>query len=89
MTNESQAIEVEVVAIDDVAPVVRDPEYSQSPPPWQNWRGRSLKLDGFWWPLWVVLGVIALFLAMTVGLVFGAIYITLRMLRGIIRAVIR
>jgi hypothetical protein len=89
MSQNSQAIEVEVVAIDGAAPVVRNPESTQGPPPWQNWRGRTLRLDGYWWPLWVLLGAIALLLLMTVGLVVGTIYVVFRILRGLVRAVIR
>jgi hypothetical protein len=89
MSQESQAIEVEVVAIDGAAPVVKDPETAAGPPPWQNWRGRAVTFDGYWWPVWIILGAIALVLFMTVGLVFGAIYLTIRILRGLIRALIR
>jgi len=89
MSQQSQAIEVEVVAIDGAAPAVRNTEDSQSPPPWQNWRGRTLKFDGYWWPLWVFLGAIALLLLLTVGMVFGVVFVILRILRGLIRAVIR
>lgn len=89
MSQNSQAIEVEVVAIDGAAPVVRNPEFSRTPPPRQNWRGRTLRLDGYWWPLWVLLGAVAVVLLMTVGLVVGTIYVVFRILRGLIRAVIR
>jgi hypothetical protein len=89
MTQESQAIEVEVVAIDGAAPAVRNSDPAASPPPWRNWRGRTLKLDGYWWPLWVILGAIALFLVLTAGLFFGVVYLILRLLRGMIRWMVR
>jgi len=89
MTQESQTIEVEVVTIDGTAPVVRDPERTPTGLPWQNWRGRTLKFDNYWWPLWVIPGVVVLLLLMLVGVFFGAIYVVFRAIRGMLRALIR
>ena len=57
---EPQAIEVEVVEIDGLAPAPRAepvPETQARPEwqDWQKWQGRMLKLVSRWWPLWVVL----------------------------------
>jgi hypothetical protein len=95
MNQEPQAIEVEIVEIDGVAPPVKvesQPSFSSDSsergrPQWQQWGGRVRQLDSRWWPLWVILGVIVVFLALTVGLVLGIIFVIFRILRGIVRAV--
>ena len=92
MTTPSQAIEVEVVEIDGAAPPAKmdRPEDASPPPSWQmNWQGRARKLDRRWWPLWVLLGTVAVVLLLTVGLVLGIIFVIFRILRGLIRALIR
>jgi hypothetical protein len=89
MTQETTEIEVEVLEIDGVAPVAAK-ETPPSRDDWQDWRqwgGRVRRLDVRWWPLWVVLGCIALFLALTVGLVLGLLYAVFRIILGIFRAV--
>ena len=83
MTQTTQQIEVEVVEIDGVAPT------TQSVPPApaaQNWQGRIRMLDARWWPLWVLLGAIAIALLVTVGLVIAVIFVIFRILNGIGRA---
>ncbi len=93
MSTEPQAIEVEVIEIDGVAPAAKTA--SQEPPPearwqnWQKWQGRVRQLDGRWWPLWVFLGAIALVLLLTVGLVVGVVFLVFRILTGILRAFLR
>lgn len=87
MKEETQAIEVEVVAIDGIAPVA--PARAAEEPRRRDWRslqGRIVKLDPKWWPLWVVLGTVAVFLALTVGVVVFAIWLVFAILRGIARA---
>ncbi len=90
MNNESQAIEVEVVEVDGVTkpPQV---ERSEEKRPLENLRelqGRALSLNSHWWPLWVLLGIIVVILALTVGVVFAIIFVIFRSLRGIKRALI-
>ena len=90
MTNESQAIEVEVLEIDGEVPAAKaesrvDQETRQ---PWQNWQGRVRQLDARWWPLWVFLGVIAVALMLTVGVFIGIIFLIFKIIRGVIRALI-
>lgn len=92
MTTPSQAIEVEVVEIDGAAPSPKFEPREDAPrrQPWQlNWRGRALKLDSRWWPLWVLLGAVAVVLLLTVGLVLGVLFVIFGILRGIIRALFR
>ncbi len=90
MTNEPQAIEVEVLEIDGAAPPAKVETGGESRPrqPWENWQGRVRQLDARWWPLWVFLGIIAVALLLTVGVVLGVIFLIFRIIRGILRALI-
>jgi hypothetical protein len=80
----NDTIEVEVLEIDGAAPAPPIPEPTpESPPPaWTAWQGRIRQLDARWWPLWVILGILALGLLLTVGVVVG---ITVLVLRTILR----
>lgn len=91
MTNEVQAIEVEVLEIDGTEPPSKFTAREQVPPQpsWQNWQGRVRQLDGRWWPLWVLLGAVALVLMLTLGLVIGIILVVLKILGRLVRAVTR
>lgn len=91
MTEEPQAIEVEVLEIDGHAPAVK-PGTSAAPQknaPWGQWQARVRQLDPRWWPLWVILGIIAVALLLTVGVVFGVIFLIFRIFGGILRAIFR
>jgi hypothetical protein len=94
MIQETQAIEVEVVEIDGAAPPARVERREEVPPTrqgqdWRQWQGRVRRLDSRWWPLWVVLGVIAVMLVLTVGVFLGIVLVIFRILQGLIRALIR
>lgn len=95
MTNEPQAIEVEVVEIDGAAPPAKFESRDESPPrqPWQDWQqqwqGRVRTLDSRWWPLWVVLGAIGVVILLTFGLVIGVVFVIFRILSGLVRAIFR
>ena len=84
MEKEQEVIEVEVVEIDGIAPVSAPAQEDQeaSGPDWQKWQGRIRRLDARWWPLWVLLGIVLVFLALTIGLVSGVIYIVYRIIRS-------
>ncbi len=88
MTQETQAIEVEVVEIDGAVPTAKRDPHTEAPAgqPWQGWQGRVRSLDSRWWPLWIFLGVIAIGLLLTVGLVIGVIFVILRILNSLGRA---
>jgi len=94
MEKEPETIEVEVVEIDGIAPVPHvDPEPEQDPRQqgwndWQNWQGKVRQLDIRWWPLWVVLGIVVVFLILTVGIVLGVIYGIYRIIIGFLRAIL-
>jgi hypothetical protein len=92
MTQQSTEIEVEVVEIDGVTPVTTRERAGDHPPPrgdWRQWRGQVSRLDSRWWPLWVILGIIALALFLTVGLVLGVIFLIVRLCLNFIRAILR
>lgn len=94
MTRESTDIEVEVVEIDGVAPVNPEPRAEEPlrDGDWQDWRkysGRIRSLDSRWWPLWAILGIIALALFLTVGLVVGAVFLIVRLCVNVIRSILR
>ncbi len=90
-TQESQASEVEVLEIDGVvSPAKIDTESDRSQRiPWENWQGRVRQLDSRWWPVWVFLGIIALVLMLTVGIVLGAIFLVFSIIRGFLRMLLR
>lgn len=95
MTREQTDIEVEVLEIDGVAPVEPQGRTGGEAQPqggsWQDWRrwpGQVRQLDSRWWPLWVVLGVIAVALVLTVGLVVGVLVLVVRIFLKIVRALV-
>jgi len=91
MRNEPETLEAEVVEIDGVAPVPSPSGPEQNPRGWQDWRtwqGRVRTLDARWWPLWLILGILAFTLILTIGLVVGIVVITFRILTGILRGFI-
>lgn len=90
MTKEATEIEVEVVEIDGVTPAAPQAREEEQRPQndWRQWQGRVRQLDGRWWPLWVVLGIIAFVLLLTVGLVLGVIFVIFRLCKKLIRAVL-
>lgn len=88
MTNESQAIEVEVVEVDGVStPAKVGPSADAGRQDWRQWQGRVRTLDSRWWPLWVLLGIVAIVLMLTLGVVLGVIFLIFRILRGMWRAI--
>ena len=103
MRQEEQEIEVEVVEIDGVATVPPATRYSdpfsdtQSKgsaggstwQDWQKWQGRVRQLDMRWWPLWLFLGIIALFLLVTIGLIAAAIFLLIKISQTILRMIFR
>jgi len=91
---EATEIEVEVVEIDGVAPVVPQERAPEDAPrhdwqDWRQWQGRVSRLDGRWWPLWVILGTIAVVLFLAFGLVIAAVYMVVRIFLKLVRAVLR
>jgi hypothetical protein len=94
MPKEATEIEVEVVEIDGLAPTTPQvqTEETRSAGDWQDWRqwqGKVRTLDSRWWPLWAFLGIIAVFLLLTIGLVIGVIFVIIRLISKILRAIFR
>lgn len=91
-TNDSQAIEVEVLEVDGVTvPTRTRPEENSGHPSrnssWKQWQGQVKRLDARWWPLWVIVGILAISLLLTVGLVIGVIFLVFRIIAGGARAI--
>ncbi len=96
---EPVTVDVEVTEIDGVTHEAQPPaperraRQPRTPGPdgragqgWRSgWAGRVHTLDSRWWPLWVVLGIIGVVLAVTVGLVLAVIYLTFRIIAGVIQ----
>lgn len=96
MDREVREIEVEVVDADVVEPrgVLRGSPAAaergaEDWKEWRHWQGRAKTLDLRWWPLWLVLGGIAVFLLLTLGLVIAVIYGVLRLVGWMLRALAR
>lgn len=84
-----ETIEAEVLEIDGSPPPAPDPQQPRpgegNGMPWDGLRGKVLTLDRRWWPLWGLLGIIALALVLTVGVVIAAVVIVAKMIGGILR----
>jgi hypothetical protein len=91
MPTEEKAIEVEVVEVDGVAVPAQEPTPERETRggrewgAWRQWQGRVRRLDSRWWPLWVLLGGVLVFLLLTLGLVLGAVMLVVRLVRGMFR----
>jgi len=86
-------IEVEVLEVDGVAPKPHvdeaTPEQAQTDSWQQGWQGRVKQLDMRWWPLWVVLGVIAIGLLLTVGVIVAVLWLFLKIVGSLVGSVLR
>lgn len=97
MDREQDAIEVEVVTIDGLAPVPVATPDEETPHQqqrhrqqnWQKWQGRIRRLDGRWWPLWLILGAVLLFLLLTVGVVLAVLFVIYLILRSFLLGIVR
>lgn len=88
MTRESTDIEVEVVEIDGVTADAAEP-LADHRREWGQYRGRIRLLDNRWWPLWVILGIVALVLFLTVGLLIGLVFLIVGLFVKLLRAILR
>lgn len=98
MRAEPQAIEVEVVEVDGMVPASKPFTEEERPfpesgkgggMPWGGLQGRVLKLDSKWWPVWALLGIVAVFFLLTFGLVIGALFLVAWALRKTLRMIFR
>lgn len=76
-------IEAEVLEIDGSPPPA--PKLPEQEPAWKSMRGRVLRLDRRWWPLWVILGLVVFAFVAVFGLIFGALLIVAKMIGAILR----
>ncbi len=83
-----ETLEAEIIEIDGKPPEPAIPEESGSvgKDPFRHFRGRVLKLDRRWWPLWaalgLVFGVVLLALAIVAGFCY-AVFVLLRSAAGL------
>lgn len=82
-------IEAEVLEIDGSPPPAPGPQEPQSRQgagaAWDSLRGKVIRFDRRWWPLWVLLGILALALLLTVGVVIAVFVVVAKLLGGILR----
>jgi hypothetical protein len=78
-----ETIEAEVLEIDgSPPPAPRDPEPE---PAWKSMRGKVLRLDRRWWPLWVLLGLVVFAFVAVFGVIFGVLMIVAKGIGSILR----
>ena len=85
-----ETIEADVLEIDGSpppAPQVRGPE-KEAEPAWKSMRGKVLRLDRRWWPLWVLLGLVVFAFVAVIGVIFGAFLIVAKIIGAILRFLI-
>lgn len=81
---------MEVLAINDAAPPKPKPQPTpEQDPAWRQWQGRVKQLDARWWPLWVLLAAIVVFLVLTVGIVVGAFVLVVRIISNLLGGIAR
>ena len=81
MSGNEPTIEAEIVEIDGVAveprPVNEAPRRDRAQwSDWGSWQGRVKTLDARWWPLWLMLGFIALVLFVAIGMCVAVLAVT-------------
>ncbi|MBN8456792.1 MAG: hypothetical protein J0M04_03035 [Verrucomicrobia bacterium] len=57
-------------------------------PAWQSWQGNIRGISPIWWPLLLIAGAVLLFLLLTIGLVVGALFLIIRTIARLIRALV-
>ena len=82
-------IEAEVLEIDGGPPpppeLRDDRSRGQASGSWESLRGKVVRLDRRWWPLWVLLGILAVALLLTVGMVLAVVVAIAKLVGGILR----
>ena len=80
-------IEAEVLEIDGGPPVAAAPEpgAERGGAAWGSVRGRMLKLDRRWWPLWVLLGILLCGLLLAAGALFVVGLVVVRIFGSLLR----
>lgn len=86
MSEAEQTIEAEVVEIDGVTVEPRPTTKRTFGGEWRDmgrWQMRVKNLDPRWWPVWAVLGFIALVLIVSVGMCVATIWIAYRIVMAL------
>lgn len=78
-------IEAEVLEIDGSAPPPQLSGPGVPDPRWRSLRGRVLRLDRRWWPLGVLLGLVAVVIAMFCGLFLVVFLLVAKLFGWILR----
>ncbi|MCH7228697.1 hypothetical protein [Haloferula sp. A504] len=73
-----ETLEAEIIEIDGKPPPVVDDEPASS---FQGARPWTVRLDRRWWPLWILVGAVAV----VGGLVFGVLYVVFALIRSVLR----
>jgi hypothetical protein len=86
MSGKESILEAEVIEIDGIA-AKREPEPARSSS-WKStahWQGRIRALDKRWWPLWIILGLLVLILAVSIGLCIFVLLAALKVMRALLQ----
>jgi uncharacterized membrane protein len=81
-------IEAEVLEIDGAPPPAhqgQEPQENERSRSWKALQGKVLRLDRRWWPLWVLLGIVAFVVIMLIGSVVALFVVVAKVLGGILR----
>jgi hypothetical protein len=89
MSGNEPTIEAEVVEIDGVAiePRPGREEKGTDWKGWSSWQGRVKRLDVRWWPLWAVLGFVALVITVAVGMCAAVLFVTYRIFKALFNGI--
>ena len=78
MSDETPAVEVEVVEVNDLGPVTRTsheaaPEAETWRAPWQG-NTHTFRIGGKWWPLWIIPAFLVTAFVLTTGLLLAILF---------------
>ena len=84
-------LEAEILEIDGspAPPPSRQIPPNRAADAWSSMRGRVLRLDRRWWPLWVLLGIVALGLFAVVACFVAVFVVIAKIFGGILRFLAR
>lgn len=88
MSGKESILEAEVIEIDGIA-ARGEPEPVRSSS-WRSaahWQGRIKTFDKRWWPLWIILGLLVLILAVSIGLCIFVLLAALKVMRVLLQGI--
>jgi hypothetical protein len=81
-----ETIEAEVLEINGGPPPQPEPAGAErSARRWDAMRGKVVRLDRRWWPLWLLLGLVLGLVFLVVGLFVAALWLLGRVVGGVLR----